>query len=333
MLTLSERFDLRTGDCLGDDVSPEERPRVRVVQATSEVLESGPYGREPEEAHRALLPRARGPVRENHPSAMPSTEAWRSRVASIPAKLETSKVLRLADIEYYLARSGDGPSQRPLRPEDVAFQFDAEDGSDLATWFGPREGLATAMDWERARLARTVRAILSRSGFRPIDDWRPALAEIFSAEDELQFVEPILARFAGSPLYAELGTARQSIRDLEFVADLNGEEASLGGQELPVVQGLVEYGFEDSEGAWHLLTLDFSGQPPRKRDPSWGGRKLALVLAASALQRRGTTPKSLVLYHLPSGATFRADGSPARHRAILAKARDALSELARQVFP
>ncbi len=111
MLALAERFDPRSGRCLADDIPADEVPRVRVTDGADV-----PFSREPSA------------------SAAPAL-AERSRlnefpVAPVPVRLSGKRLFSVAEIERWLSRRG----KRPLRPEDVAAQFDTEDGSDRRDW-------------------------------------------------------------------------------------------------------------------------------------------------------------------------------------------------------
>jgi ATP-dependent helicase/nuclease subunit A len=336
MLTLSERFDLRTGACLVEDLSQDQSPRVRVVENSGGAHDLVVEARDRQGVVVAPLAEGRGSATPSAANGVALAERpgiWPPEVARIPVRLATSRILRVADVEAHLSRLADGRKLATSRSEEVAFQFDAEDGSDLATWLDPREAVVPLLDPANAAFERTIRAVLSRWDMRQPEGWLPLLAELIPSESEPHRFETVLARFAAAPVRSELAAARQCVRDLDFMADLNSVDGVAGGTRLPAVHGLVDYCFQDSDGDWHLLTLMITGQPPTKRDASWRGRKLSLVLGAWAMQQRGRTPKSLILHHLESGRCLRCVGSPARQRATLAAARVALSELAQQVFP
>jgi hypothetical protein len=133
MPVLAERFDLRSGDCLGDDVPPAERPQVRVTEGTDL-----PLSRE-----RSIVSRIDDSARYND-----------SGIAPVPVRLSGKRLFAVAEIEGWLSRRG----KRPPRPEDVAPQFDSEDGSDRRDWQrGTRDNIADP--WLRAELGR-ARAVL-----------------------------------------------------------------------------------------------------------------------------------------------------------------------------
>jgi len=111
MLALAERFDLRSGGCLANDVPAAEVPRVRVIDGTKVTIS----GERPASASAVLAGRPR-----LNDGAM----------APVPVRLSGKRLFTVAEIEGWLERRG----KRPLRPEDVAPQFDTEDGSDRREW-------------------------------------------------------------------------------------------------------------------------------------------------------------------------------------------------------
>jgi ATP-dependent helicase/nuclease subunit A len=131
MLALAERFDLRSGACLAEDVPPGEVPQVRVTDGATLSFSRDPKG----SAHGALPFGSR----LNDPSA----------VAPVAVRLSGKRLFTVAEIENYRNRS----PKRPLRPEEVAPQFDTEDGSDRREW--EPVGTALAQDqWLKAELSR-----------------------------------------------------------------------------------------------------------------------------------------------------------------------------------
>jgi ATP-dependent helicase/nuclease subunit A len=112
VLALAGRFDLSDGTCRAEDVPAAERPQVRVTDG-------------------ADLPFSR----ERPASADGSALAGRSRlneaeIAPVPVRLSGKRLFTVAEIEGWLSRRG----KRPLRPEEIAQQFDTEDGSDQRDW-------------------------------------------------------------------------------------------------------------------------------------------------------------------------------------------------------
>src|SRR5262249_47283837 len=111
------------GTCLADDVSPGEVPQVRVTDG-GELLRAAPAGARP------ARPQPAG-------GGLRAGEAGVGAGAGRPAG---KRLFTVAEIESYRNRS----PKRPLRPEDVAPQFDVEDGSDRREW--EAAGAAPAQD-------------------------------------------------------------------------------------------------------------------------------------------------------------------------------------------
>jgi ATP-dependent helicase/nuclease subunit A len=134
MLALAERFDLRGGDCLADDLPADQVPRVRVTDGADFSFSGGSETRAPAGA-RVSEPPLNG-----------------SAVAPVPVRLSGKRLFTVAEIEGWLSRRG----KRPLRPEDVAPQFDTEDGSDRRDWRrGARGDIADPglrAEFDRARV-------------------------------------------------------------------------------------------------------------------------------------------------------------------------------------
>jgi ATP-dependent helicase/nuclease subunit A len=111
MLALAERFDLSDGSCRAEDVPLAERPQVRVTEGANI-----PFSRDPEGSAVPALPSG---------SRLNDAD-----IAPVPVRLSGKLLFAVAEIEGWLSRRG----KRPLRPEDVAPQFDTEDGSDGRAW-------------------------------------------------------------------------------------------------------------------------------------------------------------------------------------------------------
>jgi ATP-dependent helicase/nuclease subunit A len=131
MLALAERFDLRGGACLAEDVPPGEVPQVRVTDGATLS-----FSRErPASAEAALAGRSR------------LNEC--ASVAPVAVRLSGKRLFTVAEIESYRNRA----TKRPLHAEKVAPQFDTEDGSDRREW----EGVGPALvqdEWLKAELGR-----------------------------------------------------------------------------------------------------------------------------------------------------------------------------------
>src|SRR5262249_42407896 len=117
MLTLAERFDLRSGACLADGVPPERVPKVRVTE-TGEDSEGAAAPRD--------LPAA---------GALPGSDD--GFPGPVPPGRAGQQLFGVGELEALLERGNEEPGA-------FAWQFDAEDGSDRNAWPTRRERLGPA---------------------------------------------------------------------------------------------------------------------------------------------------------------------------------------------
>jgi ATP-dependent helicase/nuclease subunit A len=180
--------------------------------------------------------------------------------------------------------------------------------AEIEEWSAPRAG-------PRRRRAAPLRAA--------------AVAPQFDAEDgsdrrDWQWPagrprEAMLDGLADAALRAEVARARNCLCEVEFLLDVPGERAA--------VRGLIDCLWEDDEGGRHLLAFTFSDRPPK----SW---PLDPVLAAVALQRQtGVWPRTVTLYHPPTGTILRDDGGRLPHAEALAAVASAVTGLRRETLP
>jgi ATP-dependent helicase/nuclease subunit A len=305
MATLAERFDLQTGAFLAGDVAAERRPQVRI----SDSLEAF-----------ALAPAAAVAV-PKVPTATARAvgkTTGLAEVAPVPVRLRGKRVFTMMELERCQERlAGEGQ----LTAADVAYQYDAEDGSDRHTWPSPRERLAPPSGTATADAERLLRAVLARWDFREADGWQRLLSEELRTRDDSEHpraeLESILRQFARSALRRQLAAARACHGEAEFLAGWPGEDVAL--------HGLIDYRWEDAEGGWHLLTFTWAAAG----DATWGVYKPRLVVAAWALHRlRDVWPASIHLYCLETGKSRSANGQGLRSARVLAEARTALREVA-----
>jgi ATP-dependent helicase/nuclease subunit A len=277
MLALAERFDLRSGVCLADDVPRTEVPQVRVTDGAAI-----PFSRSPRESASDALSRGE---RLNE-----------ATVAPVSAHLSGKRLFTVAEVEDWRAK-------RVPRPEDVAPQFDTEDGSDRRDWHRPRDDLRRAAATDRER---SIRAVLDRWDFREPQS------------------EGTLGTFLTSEVRAELARARQCHRDVEFLLDV---------AEGAVIRGVIDCLWQDEEGCRHLLAFAFAAPPKGRRSKSknW---PLGIVLAAVALQRQsGAWPRTATVYNFATGTIVRSDGGALPHEEALAAVAAAVNGLRRQTLP
>jgi ATP-dependent exoDNAse (exonuclease V) beta subunit len=346
MLTLAERFDLSTGRCLAADVPEDHLPKVRVLQS----LETLPQ---------PLLPKPGGELLLS--SSLPGSEGPPPAVSPVPLSMAGKQLFTLAELERYLTRksTGEDVAKVLLRSSDVAFQFDAEDGSDRTTWGRLRDNIEAFQDTETIRRDRLMRTVLERWDYRCPDAWRPLLAEAIqmeqdagSSEQVRRELEPLFTQFAASETRQQLATARTVYREMEFVLDWSMPEKQGKRQKeksanllftegpalplfssgsLPSVRGVIDCLWQDAKGSWHLLAFTADRVLPAEQETYWQNRKPGLVLSAWAIQRQfGTWPKSVTLYFFNNTSATQCSGRHLQHRRILTAVAAALSEVARQ---
>jgi ATP-dependent helicase/nuclease subunit A len=310
MMTLADRFDLDTGACRAADCPSGRMPQVRVVDA-------------PAAPEQPAVAGSRG---------VPSVVAeGTDGVLPVPVRLAGKRIFTVAEVGCLL-RSWESTNDAGLTARDVAFQYDAEDGSDRNVWATDREELGCPRDAEELALDRVLRGVLSRWDFRHPDGWRVLLLQelqtsrVADTESSLARCSgEILARFAGSEMCRRLAVARQCHRDVEFLTDWpDGEGAGL--------RGVMDSLWQDAMGGWHLLAFDTRSDLPPD-DDSWGGRKPALVLSAWAAERHlGTGVKSVSLFHLATGTARTCAARSFGRRRVLTAAGSALKDCARQLL-
>jgi ATP-dependent helicase/nuclease subunit A len=292
MTTLARRFDLESGACLDAEVPREQRPQARVV---TDVQALPPL---PKSINTARLNSGRG------------RSGQASRVSPVPVSLRGKRVFRLAELEPFLRPGAAPPAPWP---EDMAYQFDAEDGSDRHDWARRRDFLSPRPEEDGLR-GRILRAVLARWDFRRPDGWQALLADEYRAlgeeasEEWLRTLNRPLARFAESPLRSRLAAAAECHREVEFLTDGLPEGAAPVG-----LHGLVDCLWREGTDDWHLLTWVTARAGTDAADPSWGGRKPGLLLTAWAVhQCLGVWPRSSTLYWLERGDALVCRGQELR---------------------
>jgi ATP-dependent helicase/nuclease subunit A len=120
MSVVAERFDLATGACLAPDVPAERRPQVRVTDRPEAlvVAPSAPGSRLTAASRENGEHVARGQLPPG--------------VAAVPIRPSRKRVSTSAELAR-LQKTGTR-TDNDLSAEDVAIQFDAEDGSDRHDW-------------------------------------------------------------------------------------------------------------------------------------------------------------------------------------------------------
>ena len=289
MLTLAERFDLSSGACLVPDLPPDMVPRVRVRQP---------------EGGAARLAAPPGPAQLARPTGAASFAA----PVSVPLRRTGQRVFTVAELEALLAASG-GVYPRRLLPGAFSRQFDAEDGSDRNHWPARRVCVEPLSQGERL-----LHAVLRQWDFREASGWRPLLrqtAEHFGLPEEEQALGRSLEAFAGSETFARLAAAAVCHRELEFLLEWPGKDVSAGLRQRPVVRGVIDCLWQDTDGGWHLFCLALEPPAPTAKHP-YEYRPGLLLWAHGVQQLFGTWPKDLTVYTLQNGGVLQSAGAGLR---------------------
>ncbi len=215
-LTLEERFEVRTGRCLANEIEPGNVPDVRVIVAEPEknasIIAYSSISRK--------SPRTWQPIQ---------TPPQRPVILSLPY-LEA-----LARGEV-VSRMGE--------------HFDTENDSDWSRWRTPRERVGPVSEEELV-----LWAILEKWNFTEVNGWIPLLDLAIEDETHRkvdEYLKRVLPGFADSPVRASLAKSADLQRNVEFLIDL----ATIDAQLLPCkIRGIIDFLYRDKEG-WHILGIE-----------------------------------------------------------------------------
>jgi ATP-dependent helicase/nuclease subunit A len=283
-LALAERFDVRTGRCLGD--GPGVRARViepGQVKTSRTIDAESPH--DSDEKNDFSSDRALFGV---HRAArlLESSAVW-------PHEIPLPALERLARGEHVA---------------DFGEHFDTEDDGDRGEWRHPRERLGPVPPAELA-----LWAVLDRWDFADVDGWAQLLADATADAKAADALRPKLRGFADSPARAALAAALRLRRGVEFLADLAAVAPSDAPASLPVVRGVIDFLYRDA-GGWRVLGIDLG---TADEDDPWRGRRPGLVLQAWAAARQlGEWPAAVALYDLATGQLVEADPRRAKPAAV-----------------
>lgn len=265
-MTLEERFDVQTGECLVKGTKPEEMPVVHVTIA------------EPEESTALSVAETDRPTKLSHLWKLTPPPPSRPTLLTLPA-LEA------------LARGEAAPH--------IVGDFDTEDDADRAHWRTPRERIgwvspAEAILW----------TVFERWNFADVDGWVQLLADALEDAPNRKIgeqLQPLLRRFAESPIRAVLAAADDVNRNVEFLADL----ATIHDRPQPFkIRGVIDLLYRNAAG-WHILGIDLGTV---LEDDPWRGRRPGLVLQAWATSvQLGGWPQSVELFDLATGQLVHTD--------------------------
>ena len=328
--TLGERFHLLSGRCLAADVPSPARPDVR-VRTTHGSPDLGP---------------AAGPPPDSDPDPDMVVESPPRR-GERPALTERS-VVSLYAVEWLERLSDDGTSglfaeEAPLAKgvDALADAFITEDGSDRHRWYSLRERLRGAVEAPEVERDAVVRFVLGRWPLHDADGWQELLVEaVAELEPRLEpsrltdEIAPLLRTFAGSEIREQLVAAPVCCRDVEFLVDgpaaLKAADVvdASPAMSLPILRGVLDFLWQDRNGAWHLLAVE-PGEDRFRRD-AWYGRKPFLTIQAWAVREQlGRAPLSVTLFDLAENRVEHMDGRRLRYAQAFARVREALTRALR----
>jgi hypothetical protein len=315
MLTLAERFDLETGALLDETVPPERRPQVRVTRS-EELPAKPPPTERPLVRADDLDPHAVGPV---------------------SAVLRSGDVVLLAGLEAFWRN----PSMLPS-PDMLAMSHDAEDGADRAHWWTTRQRLEPLRP-NISQREQLLRAVLAVWDLRIGDGWRSALAQAAQTMGVPDTVQRgcarELERFARSEVRTSLASASVYHTELPFLLDwplgswpgdggrkpksrARRTEPGLFAAESLRLAGLIDAGWQDGDGADHLLYLETAEAAPAE------SQRLGLAVRGWVVQQQtGRWPKTLTVFGLEQGAVRTVSGQRFGFSQALAEVEASLTAL------
>ncbi len=272
LLTLADAFDLDTGQCRVPGTPPAEVPTVRVFTPMFPPSEVSPFPPAP--------PRPLEPV-----------AVLRAAVEPRPA---SPRGLTPMSVEEVARSLGEGTllATTPLAPAEVAWQYEAEDGSDRHAWARPGDRLLRHV---AEPVTAILREVLARWDFQNPAGWRADLDAVLRRQDRAlrPGLELMLDGVARSPLRAELATAHEVRREVPYALDLGSER-----EPLPVIEGLLDIFWQDADRAWHLLLWNV---PPRSEKEAWAAHHVAVMLGVEALLRADVKLRTIRLFRLGDG--------------------------------
>ncbi|HEV3439634.1 MAG TPA: UvrD-helicase domain-containing protein [Gemmata sp.] len=216
-LTLEERFDIRTGQCLMEGIKHEEVPLVRVMIA------------EPDENVTSPMADASGstkPIQKWNLTPPPHAQPTIFSLPGLEAQARGETVVHTGE------------------------HFDTENDTDRSHWRTPRERvcpvpLPEAVLW----------AVLEGWNFADVDGWVHLLADALEDTPDRKIgeeLQPQLRRFAESPIRAILASSDDVNRSVEFLADF----ATGSDNPVPFkIRGVIDLLYCNAAG-WHILGID-----------------------------------------------------------------------------
>lgn len=168
-------------------------------------------------------------------------------------------------------------------------------------WLAERPASVDMMEPEPNRQTareRAVRAVLERWNGQEAEGWRSALAGLAADEPRVADLGPQLQRFTASQLYRGMAAAPVSYRNLEFLLPWPAVGLPFDGQS-PVLQGVIDWLWQDDQGDWHLLALETEKGSAARSGTALPRHLVSWVWAFQ--QQFQQWPISVTLYSLATG--------------------------------
>ncbi|TWT90556.1 ATP-dependent helicase/nuclease subunit A [Pseudobythopirellula maris] len=286
---LSERFDLETGDFVGEGPAPHER-LVVVRRGDDRPLESAPtkrvdLGKVIEKARRLTTPRAAKPVAGVEPIAIDPGALKRFSVSRLTGRLHRATAA---------PRTAEDDSLEDLPPVDAA---------SLESLHGAKVdplglGVLTHAVMERlpldgatpetiAELSQSLAPLHLRRGA----DAAAALAAALAAE--------MVGRFVATPRFAAMRASQRLERETEFLLDWRPTDPA-GAPAL--LQGYIDAMHLGEDGAWRIVDYKTNHTDAAGVGPLAEHYRLQMGVYALAAERAlGASPASLTLSFLRPG--------------------------------
>jgi ATP-dependent helicase/nuclease subunit A len=297
MLTLGERFDLRSGRCLAPDVAEEKRPLVQVHLVDGEKVFEHAARKRP-----APVPK---------PDLIPDP-----LVSRRPPLLPKGSVISLTALEWVGRLANETGADASIQLHHL---FECN------------------IDCPEVRRDRILRSVLARWPLADRDGWQTLLVDAAQERRDQSIVEdlgPLLRTFADSEIREELVGARACRRQVEFLVDGAAAietldmPASAHVVPMPLLRGVIDCLWQDQNGNWHLLAVEL-GDDRFRTDP-WYRRKPYLTVQAWAVREQlGRAPMSLILFELNDNRIERVDGRRLHYPSAFGRIRDVLGGLVR----
>jgi ATP-dependent helicase/nuclease subunit A len=165
-----------------------------------------------------------------------------------------------------------------------------------------------------------VHAVMEEIDFAKPGDFlgiirRHALLHLAQAEDDLDAPIDMIGRFLASPRAAQIASAAEVHRELEFLLAWPPENPRSGGRYL---QGFIDCLYRDPAGVWRIIdykTNNISAQTLEQEGAKYEMQMLLYALAAEKILKQ--PPSELVLCFLRPGLEYHFDWNDAARRRVV----------------